>query len=155
MVDENESMRGTECVASINSPVRICHPMPASPNSFCGSLPVESPITSRTKIRSLTEGRRKRLHAFTAGVSPEVFKGEWTVFKRSCYSMWGRSAVAQKPTSSLEDTPLANIFTVETAEQHRRARRANYGSSAENLRRPLRLSLASVEAHQNCQYDSP
>ena len=69
MVEENESTRGIVCVARICCPVRMCHPMPASPNRRTNSG-VNTSVPSRaTKIRSAPEGIAIRTQA---GVSTPV-----------------------------------------------------------------------------------
>src|SRR5215472_3890438 len=63
MVAEKGSARGIERVSRISSPLRICQPVPASPRSRGARAPTVRLSTSRMKIRSATEGIRKRFHA--------------------------------------------------------------------------------------------
>src|ERR1700730_4696025 len=63
MVTENGSVRAIECVRSISSPLRMCHPMLASPNRRGASAPPVMAASSTIKIRSLAEGTRNRNHA--------------------------------------------------------------------------------------------
>src|SRR6267378_3423723 len=60
MVEENGSVRGRECVARINSPVRICHPISASASGRFDSGPASNDQKRKMKMMSRTEGRRKR-----------------------------------------------------------------------------------------------
>src|SRR6202049_4060808 len=63
MVEENESTRGTACVATICCPVRMCHPIPASPKRRTDSGVNTSTPSMATKIRSAADGMTTRTHA--------------------------------------------------------------------------------------------
>src|ERR1700691_131175 len=73
MVDENESKRGIACMARICCPVRMCHPIPASPNRRTDSGVNTSAHSSATKIKSAAEGMATRTQAGGAAVIPVVF----------------------------------------------------------------------------------
>src|SRR5208282_5055732 len=60
MVEENGSVRGSECVASICSPFRMCHPISASANGRFDKGPASRDQKRKMKMMSPTEGRRKR-----------------------------------------------------------------------------------------------
>src|SRR5580658_2160975 len=60
MVEENGSVRGSECVARICSPVRMCHPMSASARGRLDKGPASNDQKRKMKMMSRTEGRRKR-----------------------------------------------------------------------------------------------
>jgi hypothetical protein len=62
--EEKGSTRGIECVASISCPVRMCQPIPASPNNFADSGVNTSEPSSATKIKSATDGISQRSKAF-------------------------------------------------------------------------------------------
>src|SRR5579862_180336 len=60
MVDEKGSVRGTECVWRISSPVRMCHPISGSARGRFDKGPESSDQKRKMKIRSRTDGMRKR-----------------------------------------------------------------------------------------------
>src|SRR5579863_842272 len=62
IVEENESTRGIACVARICCPVRMCHPIPASPSRRTESGVNTSTVSSATKIKSATDGMAARAH---------------------------------------------------------------------------------------------
>src|ERR1700685_3737546 len=61
MVDENGSTRGIACVTAIICPVRMCQPMPPSPNSFVESGVQSSVASIARKIKSPTKGSNTRI----------------------------------------------------------------------------------------------
>src|SRR3954452_186792 len=63
LVTENGSVRVTEWVCSICSPLRICQPMLASPNKRVDRAPPLIATSKVIKIRSVVEGARNRNHA--------------------------------------------------------------------------------------------
>jgi hypothetical protein len=63
MVEENGSTRGMACVARICCPVRMCHPIPASPSRRTDSEVNTSELSNATKIKSVAEGIPQRAHA--------------------------------------------------------------------------------------------
>src|ERR1700683_5283896 len=62
-MDENGSTRGILCNAKISCPVRMCHPIPASPSNRTDSAVNASRPRNATKIKSLTDGTIHRTHA--------------------------------------------------------------------------------------------
>ena len=64
MVDEKGSVRGTECVERISSPLRMCHPVSASPSNRGARTPMVSDKRRTTKIRSDTDGNTYCSHGF-------------------------------------------------------------------------------------------
>jgi hypothetical protein len=66
MEAENGSPCGIECVAKICCPVRMCHPIPASPSRRTDTGVKTKAANSATKIKSATEGRAQRAHTGVA-----------------------------------------------------------------------------------------
>src|SRR5580704_15776447 len=63
VIGENGSVRGISCVARISCPVRICQPIPASPNKRTDRGVNTSRLTSTTKSKSPADGTSHRTHA--------------------------------------------------------------------------------------------
>src|SRR5438094_2016481 len=63
MVTENGSVLVMECDCSISSPLRMCHPMLASPSRRGARTPAVIVTSRMMKIRSLADGARKRNQA--------------------------------------------------------------------------------------------
>jgi hypothetical protein len=62
-VEEKGSSRGIACVARISCPVRMCQPIPASPNNRTDRVVNTNRPNSATKIKSPAEGKSHRTHA--------------------------------------------------------------------------------------------
>src|SRR6185369_4586734 len=72
MVTENGSTRVIECVRSIRSPLRMCHPMLASPSRRGARAPLLMANSRMMNIRSVMEGARNRNHAGGGALSEGV-----------------------------------------------------------------------------------